>query len=451
MGVAIVLVLIVVGSVLFHNLSPWYFTEIASNWGSMDTTVSITFWITGAVFIAVNLFMAYCVVRFKYDKNRTADYEPENKKLETWLIGITTVGVAAMLTPGLFVWAKFVNVPEDAAVFEAVGRQWHWSFRFPGEDGQLGKVDTRFFSGDNPFGMDPDDPAGQDDVLIASNEVHLPLGVTTKALLRSQDVLHNFAVPQFRAKMDLVPGLVSYVWFTPIRTGTFDLLCEELCGVAHFTMRGKVVVEEEADFQVWLARYPTYAQTNVKPAGDAQAGAALYGVCAGCHGPAAEGNPILNAPKLNGQSGWYLARQLKLFKQGIRGAHQDDTAGKMMAPMAASLVDDTAIDNVVAYIGTLDDRPSAPTRTADLNHGQSIYESCKACHGKNGQGIQAMNAPRLAGADDWYLITQLKNFRQGIRGSHPDDNYGPQMRSMAAVVTDDRSLNDLAFYINTLR
>lgn len=451
MGVAIVLVLIVVGSVVFHIFSPWYFTELASNWGAMDTTVSITFWITGTVFVAVNLFMAYCVVRFKYRKDRTAHYEPENKKLEAWLVGLTTVGVAAMLTPGLFVWANFVDVPDDAAEFEVVGRQWHWSFRFPGKDGKLGDVDTRFFTDDNPFAMDPDDPEGQDDVLVASNEVHLPLGVATKVLLRSQDVLHNFAVPQFRAKMDLVPGLVSYIWFTPTRTGTFDLLCEELCGVAHFTMRGKVVVEEETDFQGWLARYPTYAQTVAKPAGDAQAGAALYGVCAGCHGLAGEGNKVLNAPKLRGQSGWYMARQLKQFKQGIRGAHPDDTFGKMMVPMAATLVDDAAIDNVVAYIGTLDDHPSAPTKTADLYRGQLLYESCKACHGTKGQGIQAMNAPRLAGVDDWYLLTQLKNFRQGIRGAHPDDNYGPQMRSMAKVITDDRSLDDLAFFINTLR
>ena len=172
--------------------------------------------------------MAYCVIRYRHRKESRAAYEPENKKLEWWLTGLTTVGVAAMLAPGLFVWAKFVDVPEDAAVFEAVGQQWHWRFRFPGKDGKLGTVDARHVSDKNPFGMNPDDPDGQDDVLVSSPELHLPLGKPVKALLRSIDVLHNFAVPQFRAKMDLVPGLVTYIWFTPTRTGKFDILCERI-------------------------------------------------------------------------------------------------------------------------------------------------------------------------------------------------------------------------------
>ncbi|MGH8759183.1 MAG: cytochrome c oxidase subunit II, partial [Burkholderiales bacterium] len=253
MVLAIVLVLLVVGSLLFHFLSPWYFTPIASNWGMIDDTVTITFWVTGIVFVAVNLFMVYCVIRYRHRKGLRAGYEPESKKLEAWLVAVTTVGVIAMLAPGLFVWAKFVEVPQDAAVFEAVGKQWYWSFRFPGEDGVMGTVSAGYVSDKNPFGMNPNDPNGQDDVLVASPEVHLPVGKPVKALLRSIDVLHDFAVPQFRVKMDLVPGLVTYIWFTPIRTGKFDLLCEELCGLAHFTMRGKVVVEEESAFQAWLS------------------------------------------------------------------------------------------------------------------------------------------------------------------------------------------------------
>src|SRR3990167_4192454 len=108
MAMAIVLVLLIVGSVLFHFLSPWYFTPIASNWGTIDETVTIMFWVTGFVFVAVNLFMAYAVMRYRHRKGRRAAYEPENKKLEAWLVGLTTVGMAAMLAPGLFVWAKII-------------------------------------------------------------------------------------------------------------------------------------------------------------------------------------------------------------------------------------------------------------------------------------------------------------------------------------------------------
>jgi cytochrome c oxidase subunit II len=451
MVVGILLILLVVGTVLFHFLSPWYFTPIASNWGAMDDTISITFWITGFVFVAVNLFMAYAVIRYRYRKDKRAAYEPENKKLEWWLTGLTTVGIVAMLAPGLFVWAKFVDVPKDAAVFEVLGQQWHWSYRFPGKDGKLGIVDARRVSDKNPFGMDPDDPNGQDDVLISSPEVHLPVGRPFKALLRSIDVIHNFAVPQFRVKMDLLPGLVTHLWFTPIRTGKFDLLCNELCGTGHFVMRGSVVVEEEAAFQAWLSSHPTFAQTLAQATGDAAAGKPLYAVCAACHGMQGEGNPALNAPKLSGQGDWYLKRQLKYYKQGARGTHDKDVFGKMMAPMVATLVNDAAIDNVVAYIKTLPDNPAPATLKGNANKGQQIYGTCGACHGADGRGIRAMNAPALRGMSDWYLVTQLKNFRQGIRGAHPKDMYGPQMASMAAFLADDQAINDLVAYINTLR
>ncbi len=258
---AVVLVLVAVGSVVFHFVSPWWWTPIASNWGYIDDTIIITFWVTGVVFVAVILFMAYCVFRYRHQKGRRAAYEPENKKLEWWLTILTTVGVVVMLTPGLFVWDQFVTVPKGAAEFEVVGQQWQWSFRFPGKDGVLGTTDSRNISDANPFGLNPNDPNGQDDVLIEDNELHLPLDKPVKVLLRSIDVLHDFYVPEFRAKMDLVPGLVTYFWFIPIRAGTFDILCFELCGVGHHTMRGTVVVEEESAYRAWLQEQPTFAQS----------------------------------------------------------------------------------------------------------------------------------------------------------------------------------------------
>jgi len=453
MALAIVLLLLVVGSVLFHVLSPWYFTPIASNWGMIDDTVHITFWVTGIVFVAVNLFLAWCVVRYRHGKVKHAMYEPENKKLEGWLVVLTSVGVAAMLAPGLVVWAKFVDVPKDAAVVEVVGKQWYWSYRFPGADGVLGTDDARFISDKNPFGINPDDPHGQDDVLIASPELHLPMGKPYKALLRSTDVLHDFTVPQFRVKMDLVPGLVTHLWFTPTRAGKFDVLCEELCGVAHFTMRGKVVVEDDAAFTTWLASYPTFAQSMKQVAGDAVAGQQGFAVCAGCHGAQGEGNPQLNAPKLAGQGDWYLKRQLQYFKTGARGAHEKDTFGKMMAPMAATLADEAAIDNVVAYIKTLPDQPASPTVTKQSHaaDGSTLYQTCGVCHGAGGQGVQATNAPRLKGMSDWYMVTQLKNFKHGIRGSDRRDSYGPQMANVAAMLDSERMTNDVIAYINTLK
>ncbi len=258
--VPLVLVLVALGSVLFHILSPWWWTPIASNWQYIDDTINLTFWITGLAFVAIVSFMAYCVFRFRHQEGRRAAYEPESKKLEWWLTVGTAVAVAAMLTPGLFVWNQFVTVPEGASEFEVVGRQWQWSFRLPGSDGRLGTSDTRYVSPDNPLGLNPADPSGQDDVVIEAGDLHLPVGTPIKVLLRSIDVLHDFYVPEFRAKMDMVPGLVTYMWFTPIRTGTFEIICAELCGVGHAHMRGVVVVEEESDYQAWLQEQRTFAE-----------------------------------------------------------------------------------------------------------------------------------------------------------------------------------------------
>jgi cytochrome c oxidase subunit 2 len=230
----------------------------------MDTTMVITMWVTGVVFIGVILFTAYCVLRFRYQPDRRADYEPENKKLEVWLTALTTVGVVVLLAPGLIVWNNFVSVPEDAAKIEVVGAQWDWKYRYPGADGLLGTSNTRNISDDNPFGLNPDDVNGKDDILVSSDDLHMPVGQSVNVLLRSNDVLHDFYVPQFRAKMDMVPGLVTFFWLTPTRTGTFDILCAELCGSGHYAMRSKVVVEEEAAFNAWLAEQETFAQQQAR-------------------------------------------------------------------------------------------------------------------------------------------------------------------------------------------
>jgi cytochrome c oxidase subunit 2 len=262
MALALVLVLVVVGSIAFHAFSPWWWTPIASNWSYIDHTLVITFWITGAVFAAVVLFMAYCVYRFRHREGLKAAYEPESKRLEWWLTVVTGVGVAAMLAPGLYVWHQFVTVPEDATEVEVIGQQWQWSYRLPGADGRLGTSDIKWVTPENPLGVNPNDPNGQDDVVIEADDLHLPMNKPVKVLLRSIDVLHDFYVPEFRAKMDIVPGMVTYFWFTPIRTGTFDALCAELCGVGHGFMRGTVVVDNENDYQEWLQTQSTFAQLS---------------------------------------------------------------------------------------------------------------------------------------------------------------------------------------------
>jgi len=450
MAIAIGILLLVVITLLFHFLSPWWFTPIASDWSAVDHTVIITFWVTGVVFVVLNAFLIWVVIRYRHRKGLKAHYEPESHKLEWTLTIITTVGVIAMLAPGLGVWNRIITVPKDAEIVEVVGQQWHWSYRFPGPDGVLGQSGIDQMNVDNPLGLKPDDPAGLDDILITDGELHLQVGKTYKFVLRSKDVLHDFTVPEFRVKMDLVPGMTPYVWAKLTHEGRYDIMCEELCGIGHFAMRGSVVVEDQAAFSKWLESKPTFAEVLHGPKPDLMAGQAQFAVCSACHGAQGEGNQMVNAPRLAGQSGWYLKRQLKNFKHGLRGGDSRDSFGAQMVPMASTLVDDRAIDNVVAYIASLPDSKAPATISGDAVRGGEIFTTCKSCHGPEAKGIWSMDAPRLSGTNDWYLMRQLTNYKQGIRGSHPSDLYGKQMNLITVMLRSDQAVKDVVAYINTL-
>jgi cytochrome c oxidase subunit II len=174
---------------------------------------------------------------------------------------------------------------------------------------------------------------------------------------------------------------VTYKWLTPTRTGTFELLCEQYCGVAHFAMRGRVVVQEQSEFEEWLAGQPTFAETMARPAGNPQAGAAAYAVCAACHGQQGEGSQALNSPRLTGLDADYMRRQLHYYRDGVRGAAPGDIYGAQMAPMARVLTTEQQVDDVIAYIHTLADEPAPATISGNVRRGRALYQTCAACHG----------------------------------------------------------------------
>ena len=288
MPVAMAIALLVLGSIAFHLLSPWWLTPIASNWGAIDQALNVTLWICAVAFILLNLFLAHCLWRYRHRAGHRAHYEPENTGLEKRLTFWTAIGIIGMLAPGLVAWAKYVNVPQDAAIVEAVGQQWQWTFRLPGPDGVLGAAGVKHMTPENTLGLDPLDPFGRDDVLVETNELHLPRGRPVKVVLRSKDVLHDFYVPEFRAKMDLVPGLVTYFWMTPTRRGKFDILCAELCGVGHHEMRGTVVVDTPRDFETWLAQQSNFGQLLAEATPAARI--AMFDTANVCTSPALERN-----------------------------------------------------------------------------------------------------------------------------------------------------------------
>jgi cytochrome c oxidase subunit 2 len=189
---------------------------------------------------------------------------------------------------------------------------------------------------------------------------------------------------------------------------------------------------------------------TAQAAGDIEKGKTLYNICTACHGPNAEGNPALNAPANAGQDPWYLTRQMKNFRAGIRGAHPDDTFGAQMRPMAMMLADEQDIADVVAYLSSMEMPEPPPTVDGDVEAGKKSYETCIPCHGEFGEGAQSLDAPRLSNQHDWYLVRQLENFKTGVRGTHLNDIYGAQMRIMAQMLETDEQVRAVAAYISTV-
>ncbi len=191
----------------------------------------------------------------------------------------------------------------------------------------------------------------------------------------------------------------------------------------------------------------------------ADRGKDLFSLCSSCHGLKGEGNPSpkIAAPAIAGLPEWYISEQLKKFRQGGRGQHPQDLAGNRMRPMAKTLKDNGKSDDlplVAAYVASLVP-PARPTSVgfpkANPEKGKVLYAVCAACHGANAEGIQALNAPGLTRFDDHYLLLQLKNFKNGIRGADPrKDPKGAGMVPMAKSLVDEQAMQDVIAYIKTL-
>jgi cytochrome c oxidase subunit 2 len=119
--------------------------------------------------------------------------------------------------------------------------------------------------------------------------------------------------------------------------------------------------------------------------------------------------------------------------------------------MAMTLANYQMVTDVSAYVSTLKSPASPPTIKGDATAGKAAYAICASCHGANGEGNKALNAPTIAGQQDWYIVRQLQNFKKGVRGADSNDSYGQQMRPMAMILADDTAINNVAAYISTLK
>lgn len=193
------------------------------------------------------------------------------------------------------------------------------------------------------------------------------------------------------------------------------------------------------------------ASAGTAAAQENQRGKQLFEMCSQCHGDQGEGMALSLAPSIAGLELWSIEAQLRNFRDGTRGKHHEDIAGMRMRPMSMWLKTDEDLVAVARYVAGLPPvNPKSTLTGGDAARGKALYGICQSCHGASGEGMQPLNAPKLTNQTDWYLKTQIYNFKSGVRGSNPKDTWGALMRPMAMALSDDQAINDVIAYIMTL-
>jgi cytochrome c oxidase subunit 2 len=232
----------------------WFPAAISRHAAAYDAQFTRTLIAACIIFGAAQCALLAIVYRFRARRNAP---EPtggiHSSRLEAILTITTAVLFLGLLAWGGRIWAgvQFTSAPPDAEVIEVLGKQFSWAFRYPGPDGRFGRTDIRLINdaAANPFGLDPDDPAGKDDVMTAT--LRVPAGRPVNLLLNSVDVIHSFFVRELRMKQDLVPGMRIPFHFVADVPGTYEIPCAELCGLGHAQMRATMIVLQPAEYERW--------------------------------------------------------------------------------------------------------------------------------------------------------------------------------------------------------
>ena len=180
-------------------------------------------------------------------------------------------------------------------------------------------------------------------------------------------------------------------------------------------------------------------------------GEVLFDLCKQCHGPDGGGMQLSLAPAIAGLDQWYVESQLQKFREGVRGMHHKDLGGLRMYPMSLWLQKDEDLKSVAEYVSSMPRvSPAVTIDGGDAHAGATSYALCTACHGNEGEGNQTMNSPPLRGMSDWYLMTTLQKFKDGVRGGNPKNPNEMMMRGMAMSLVDEQAMKNVIAHIMTL-
>ena len=264
----------------------WYCNDIfkgrmlpvaACNTGvNYDSMFNMTVLVTGIVFFLTQFILFWFCFKYQSTEKRTSFFFAHNNKLELIWTTIPAIAMAILVAIGLRNWYEVTSpAPPNATVVEIMGKQFNWLVRYPGKDNELGKRDFRKINdANNVMGLDWTDPHNMDDIISQNGELHVVVNKPVKLLINSRDVIHDVGLPHFRLKMDAVPGITTTLWFTPTITTdsmkmitknpdfVYEIACDQLCGKGHYSMRGTIIVQTQADYDKWMASQQTYYAAN---------------------------------------------------------------------------------------------------------------------------------------------------------------------------------------------
>src|SRR6266700_8375358 len=221
----------------------------------IDHIIEFCHWVMVALFLGWSAFFVFVLIRFRKRRHPAADHSGVKSGISTHLeFSVVLIEAVLLLGFAIPLWAKRVNQfppGKDAILVHVAGQQFSWNFHLPGPDGQFGRRDIYLVSNSNPLGLDPNDPAGKDDI-VTLGELHVPVNRPVILELASKDVIHDFFLPHMRIAGDAIPVSLIPIWFTPLKTGTYEVVCGQLSGLGHYSMKGALVVDTPEDYQAWL-------------------------------------------------------------------------------------------------------------------------------------------------------------------------------------------------------
>lgn len=279
-GIYFIIFLIVglVGMIYFTLDAKKYLLPVAASEHGLltDSYLNLNFALIIVVFFITQVLLFWYAYKFRHRKGKKAYFYPDNHKLELIWTAVPAVVLMGLIVYGLKLWTDITGpAPQDAMVIEIYGKQFDWTARYAGEDNQLGASNYKLVTDENPLGVDQNDPASKDDKI--TRDLYLPVNTPVLLKIHSRDIIHSVYLPHLRAQMNAVPGMTTQFHFVPnittdsMKTITgndkfeYILLCNKICGVAHYNMRMNVVVSKTEDFKTWYKGQPLVFSAPAAP------------------------------------------------------------------------------------------------------------------------------------------------------------------------------------------